>query len=129
MSFLISPCGPRRALALAATIASLVGVLPLAAQAASSSSVAAGKEIALNICSACHQVAMKQDIDPILQQPVPSFRNIADNPATTEQSLRRYITTTHWDEKTFPMKMPDLKLLPEQSNDVARYIMSLRKTH
>ena len=123
-----NPFRSRRAPVLAAAIIGLASVLPLVAHAAPTASVAAGREIALNVCSACHRVAAKQDIDPILQQPVPSFQDIADNPATTAQSLRHDITTTHWDEKTFPMKMPNPMLLPEQADQVSRYILSLRKT-
>ncbi len=126
MPRLASPLRPSGALTLTAMIAGLGGAFPFAAHAAPASSVAAGREIAMNVCSACHQVAAKQEFPPLLDQRVPSFQTIADNPATTMQSLRRYITTTHWDEKAIPMTMPDLMLQPDQANAVARYILSLR---
>ena len=44
----------RRAEALTAVILSLSSALPVAARGASSSSVTAGREIAMEICFACH---------------------------------------------------------------------------
>lgn len=117
-----------RPLATGAAIFGLALILPTAGGAATSKGIAAGRQIAMDICSACHTVAPQQPFPPLLEQHVPSFQDIADNPKTTVQSLRRYITTTHWDEKTIPMTMPNLMLQPDQADQVARYIMSLRKT-
>ena len=95
--------------------------------AAGHGSVAAGRRIALDVCSACHQVADKQEFEPLLVQKTPSFREIADDPKTTAQSLRRFISTTHWDEKTIPMTMPKQMLDAAETDDVVSYILSLRK--
>ncbi|MGZ6039846.1 MAG: c-type cytochrome, partial [Phenylobacterium sp.] len=89
--------------------------------------VRAGHEIAVEICSTCHQVGDPQAFPPMLDQATPSFQEIANRPATTAASLRRYITTTHWDEKTIPMTMPSLMLMSDQADQVTRYIMSLRQ--
>jgi mono/diheme cytochrome c family protein len=90
-------------------------------------SVAAGRELALNLCSACHVVADKQEFEPLLIQKTPSFQEVAEDPRTTAQSLRRFITTTHWDEKTIPMTMPSVMLPADETDDVVSYILSLRK--
>ncbi|HZZ31548.1 MAG TPA: c-type cytochrome, partial [Phenylobacterium sp.] len=114
---------------LAFTIATLGVAAGLAhsAAAASASSIAAGREIAMNVCSACHAVSEHPEFPPLLDQPAPSFQVIADRPATTAASLRRYVTTTHWDETSIPMTMPNLMLQSDQADQVARYIISLRK--
>jgi hypothetical protein len=36
------------------------------------------------------------------------------------------VLTTHWDEKSAPVKMPDPMLNKDQAAGVARYVMSLR---
>jgi mono/diheme cytochrome c family protein len=90
--------------------------------------IARGEHIARIVCSACHVVAKDQEYPPILDQPGPSFYQVANRPDTTAKSLRHFITTTHWDLKTLPMTMPSPMLTPEDTRAVARYIMSLR-TH
>jgi mono/diheme cytochrome c family protein len=94
--------------------------------AASRESVAEGRRIAVFVCSACHQVGDKQEFEPLLTQKTPSFQEIADDPKSTAQSLRRFISTTHWDEKTIPMTMPRQMLMGGETDDVVSYILSLR---
>ena len=86
-----------------------------------------GEEIAQRVCSTCHVVAKDQKFPPLIEEPTPSFYDIAARPSTTAQSLRRFITTTHWDGKTYPLKMPDLELNAEQIGAVACYILNLRQ--
>ncbi len=62
----------------------------------------------------------------MLQIRTPSFFEIANRPDTTERSLRHFIMTTHWDERTIPMTMPNQELTAEQLKAVAHYILSLR---
>ncbi len=85
-----------------------------------------GAHLARQICSNCHVVADDQPVPPRLAQATPSFREIANRPGTNEKALRHFIATTHWDEKTVPVTMPNLEMTPEQISAVARYIMSLR---
>jgi mono/diheme cytochrome c family protein len=85
-----------------------------------------GERVARTACAYCHLVADDQAAPPLLNQPTPSFRQIADNPAATARSLRRFITTTHWDEHTLPMTMPETTLLDEEYGQVIAYILSLR---
>ncbi len=91
-----------------------------------SASVAHGEHIAQNVCSACHVVAKGQEFPPLLNQPAPSFFDIANRPGVSAESLRHFITSTHWDTDKLPMTMPDLMLSDDQTRAVTRYILSLR---
>jgi mono/diheme cytochrome c family protein len=86
-----------------------------------------GKSIAEKVCSACHVVEATQEFPPILDPPAPSFVDIANRPDTDAAKIRHFVSTTHWDTKTLPMKMPNPMLLDSQTADVARYVMSLRR--
>ncbi|MFZ1100955.1 MAG: c-type cytochrome [Steroidobacteraceae bacterium] len=88
--------------------------------------LARGEHVARLICATCHVVAKDQEFPPMLNQPVPSFLDIANRPGVTAESLRRFITSTHWDSDKLPMTMPNPMLMPEQTRAVARYILSLR---
>lgn len=85
-----------------------------------------GREIALKICSACHVVAPAQEFSPLLNPPAPSFAEIANRAEATRASLRHFVATTHWDEKTLPLTMPNPSLTDSQIADVVAYILSLR---
>jgi mono/diheme cytochrome c family protein len=85
-----------------------------------------GHQIALKICSACHVVAPDQEFSPLLRPPAPPFVDIANGTNRTRASLRHFIVTTHWDEKTLPLTMPNPQLLDFQVADVVTYILSLR---
>jgi len=85
-----------------------------------------GREIALGICSACHVVASGQQRAPILNPPATSLLEVANRPSTKPEDLRHFVATTHWDEKTVPVTMPNPALTNEQIADVVQYIMSLR---
>jgi mono/diheme cytochrome c family protein len=104
----------------------LIACLAAAREAAPDPMIAKGEQLAQLICSACHVVAHNQQFSPILREPAPSFEQIANRPDTTEKSLREFLKTTHWDNKTLPMTMPDPMLVAEQRQAVARYILSLR---
>jgi len=87
----------------------------------------AGEELALGRCSLCHVVSSDKRYRPSLDQKTPSFEQIANDPATTPKSLHRFITTTHWDDKSIPMTMPEQMLDADEAADVVSYILSLRK--
>lgn len=103
------------------------GSATLAKAEDSSDAIAAGRQLALQVCSVCHVVAPNQEFAPGLQQATPSFEDIANRPDMSAQFLRKFITTTHWDEKTIPMTMPNPMLSDEQITQVSSYILSLRK--
>ena len=107
-------------LAPALVLACLAAAPPAPAQAA------AGREIALQICSACHVVAPDQMFPPMLNRLTPSFAEIANRPGASAQSLRALIARTHWDPGKIPMTMPDTMLTSEQRDQVVGYILSLR---
>jgi mono/diheme cytochrome c family protein len=86
-----------------------------------------GEYVALKLCSYCHVVSSDARYRPTLDQRTPSFQDIANDPKTTAASLRRFISTTHWDEKTIPMTMPDQALEPDHTTDVVQYILALRR--
>ncbi len=91
-----------------------------------SAQVRRGEQIAQAQCSACHVVADKQEFSPILKEPAPSFKSIANRPMTSEESLRHFVATTHWDLKTVPLTMPNPELSKADSTAVIRYILSLK---
>lgn len=78
------------------------------------------------ICAACHVVADDQASPPRLLQPTPSFRDIADRPGTTAESLRKFVGTTHWDPTKNPDAMPNPRLSDEQITAISAYILSLK---
>jgi len=94
--------------------------------AASTPELARGEHIARLICSACHVVAVDQEFPPLLNQPTPSFAQIANRPETTAQSLQRFVTTTHWNAGELPLTMPNPMISKADAQAVARYIVSLR---
>ncbi len=101
----------------------------LAASSASAKddSVAVGRQLALEVCSVCHVVAPDQAFAPRLDQRTPSFEEIANRPDVSAESISHFIETTHWDESTIPMTMPDPMLTSDQVSQVVSYILSLRK--
>jgi mono/diheme cytochrome c family protein len=100
---------------------------PPAHPTAKAQQIDVGEELALRRCSLCHVVSSDRRFRPELEQPTPSFAQIANSPGTTEKSLRRFITMTHWDDKTIPMTMPEQMLEADETTDVVSYILSLRK--
>jgi hypothetical protein len=89
--------------------------------------VARGEHIARLICSACHLVAADQEYPPMLNHPAPDFRDIANRPGTTADSVQRFVTHTHWNFEAIPLSMPDMMLSKDETRAVALYITSLRK--
>jgi mono/diheme cytochrome c family protein len=85
-----------------------------------------GEQLARIACSACHIVERDPESPSLLYDPAPRFEEIANRPGTSEQSLQRFITTTHWDGETMPMTMPKPELTKQQVASLSRYIMSLR---
>jgi len=86
---------------------------------------AAGHDLALKICSACHVVARDQEFPPLRRPPAPTFRSIANRPATTADSLRAFLLRTHRTIEQ-PYNMPNLALADSQIANAAAYILSLR---
>lgn len=77
----------------------------------------AGRTYAVKNCSGCHMVSTKQS-PPV--RTAPSFQAIADMRSTTEMSLHAFLSTPH-------PRMPNFIVPPKNGQDVAAYILSLRK--
>lgn len=86
-----------------------------------------GRQLARIACSNCHVVGSDTEAPAPLYDAAPRFDEIASRPGSSEQSLRRFITTTHWDGETIPITMPRLELTKQQVASLTRYIMSLKK--
>lgn len=109
-----------------------LGVLASAAAFAETpgrhSTLERGEHVARLVCSACHVVAGNQEFPPLLSPPAPSFEAIANRPTTSLESVKHFVLTTHWDPPyDMPLRMPSPMLLSGEADDVARYLISLRK--
>ncbi len=98
----------------------------ISAAAGADRAVERGHQLALHVCSACHVVEATQEYPVLLNPPAPPFKEIANRADLTRASLRHFVATTHWDEKTLPLKMPNPELLDSQITDVVAYLLSLR---
>lgn len=83
----------------------------------------AGRQIALDICAACHAVG--QQSEPILKPPAPPFRDIANEPDASFASLKAFLITTHAKVSSSPT-MPNPFLTDDRLADVVSYILSFR---
>jgi len=75
-----------------------------------------GRQLAVKLCSSCHQVLPMAHAD---RSDAPSFQSIADLPSTTGISLNVFLHSSH-------RKMPDFLIASAVSNDVIAYILSLK---
>jgi mono/diheme cytochrome c family protein len=95
------------------------GALLLAApaRAQDAGNVGHGREIAQNICSACHVVSRGQPVSP--DSEAPPFPKLADTPGMTSIALSVALQTSH-------RLMPNIILQPDERRDVIAYILSLK---
>jgi mono/diheme cytochrome c family protein len=80
-------------------------------------SVAAGHKLAEAWCRACHTI---DATTAGTQSSAPDFVALANMPSTTELSVKVFMQSSH-------RNMPNLVLTPEQTNDLASYILSLKR--
>jgi mono/diheme cytochrome c family protein len=85
-----------------------------------------GRAFALEACTGCHVVAADQPFKPIYVGDIrpPDFKTIANKPDVTTDSLIHYLDALPTIPKNSQMANADLT--PEQTRDVAAYILSLR---
>jgi mono/diheme cytochrome c family protein len=76
-----------------------------------------GRQVAMEICSSCHQIAEGQ---AALRQNAPSFMAIASLPSTTALSLKVFLRSNH-------KEMPNLIVAEKDTDDVIDYILSLKR--
>ena len=103
-------CVSRLAATLGLTLATLQ---PLAAQ--NSRGVEAGRSLAIQWCTGCHAVEPKT-----VGLFAADFAEIAKLPSTTALSLKVFLRTSH-------RSMPNFILQPNEANDIAAYILSLKR--
>ena len=125
----VHPASPRSWLSglLYIGLGSICSVGTSAADSSTDPLVLKGRQLARIVCSDCHVVAGDAESPPPLDDVGPRFDQIANRPGSTEQSLQRFIMTTHWDGETIPITMPRPELTKQQVVSLSRYIMSLRK--
>ena len=88
--------------------------------------IAAGRDMALLVCTGCHVVAPNQPFKPLYPGPPfpPDFKDIANRPTNSADSLERYLDTL----LAVPgdSHMPNLLLSSDEVRDVVAFIISLR---
>ncbi len=77
---------------------------------------ATGRRLAEDVCSACHVIGL--DEASTTNVDAPDFADLANTPRVTALSLRVFLQTSH-------ERMPDLRLDPEETDNVIAYILSL----
>ncbi|MDH6687091.1 c-type cytochrome [Bradyrhizobium elkanii] len=82
-------------------------------------SVAAGHRLAEAWCMECH--AIGPIITGVKKVP-PDFAAVADRPSTTTLSLKVFLKTNH-------PTMPNIIIGPSEADDLANYIMSLKRDY
>jgi len=82
-----------------------------------SDSISAGHRLAEAWCKDCH--AIEAATAGVKGGP-PDFTAIANRPSTTELSLKVFFRTSH-------QRMPNIIIAPEQADDLANYILSLKR--
>ena len=78
----------------------------------------AGRRVAVEICSHCHQVAEGQRA-PLSN--TPSFTDIANMPSTTALSLKAFLRSRH------KRRMPNFIMSNADTDAVVGYILSLKE--
>lgn len=99
-------------------LASVLLLLSTAAQAQSlPGDISSGRNLALRICADCHVVRERQSRPTT--DGAPTFAAVARDPAVTALSLRVFLRSPH-------TNMPNLILSQSETDDLVRYILSLR---
>lgn len=75
----------------------------------------AGKALAEQWCRSCHVIAAE---DTMASDGAPSFLEVAQDPATSEEGLRAWLFNPH-------PPMPNFNLSQREIDDLAAYILSL----
>jgi mono/diheme cytochrome c family protein len=101
----------------AVTAAAFLAIVPRCAFADSPPKAAAGLKLAQQYCAECHQVAPSSKNG---WTDAPAFEAIANRSGTTIATLSATIQQPH-------MKMLNTERPPAEANEIALYIMTLRK--
>jgi mono/diheme cytochrome c family protein len=79
--------------------------------------VAAGQRLAEAWCKSCH--AIQPHMGGMMSDQAPSFTAIANRHGTTALSIKVFLKTSH-------ANMPNIVIAPDQADDLAEFILSLR---
>jgi len=107
-----------RAVASGAIISILALVVPVQAQDSEDADIAKGRELAYALCAQCHLNAGQGEKEGPMG--VPGFAAVANRKAQTFDGIVRWL-------KAVPPMMPDHHLTLDEIDDLAAFIMSLRK--
>jgi mono/diheme cytochrome c family protein len=112
-----------------ATILSLL-MLTVTSAESEESSVRVGFAIATEVCASCHIASPKQTLVPLFPD-APKFEDIANRPATSQESLVAFLGSAHGYGPASPSPTPQIQALPlltdREKSGFASYILSLRK--
>jgi mono/diheme cytochrome c family protein len=113
---------PRNSVLLTLT---LLAALASPARAQTPDQVAAGRNLAARVCSACHVVTQQRDELPVLAPPGPSFAVLAQRPLLTEAALREFLAQNHRNFGPHEA-MPNPRLVDYQIEEIVAFVMSLK---
>ena len=99
-------------------IGALLSALPHQLAAQEIGNITAGRQLAETWCRSCHLIS--PDAASGTSNGVPPFAAIARMKSTTVLSLRAFLQTPH-------ARMPDLHLTRDEVDDLAGYILTLRR--
>jgi mono/diheme cytochrome c family protein len=101
------------------TLAAVSSLLAVAAASAQEvGDLQRGRQIARDICAACHAVEAGEQRSPA--PAAPSFQSVADTPGMTGTAVEVWLTAHPHDT------MPMIVLSREEVGDISAYILSLR---
>lgn len=118
MPIAASTSWPDRLIALLLPVAMIIAFTAQQAAAQTEGDPDAGRKLAQTWCDNCHVVAPSQQQGT--STGAPAFTAIAAMKSTTFMGLRAFLQTPH-------DRMPDLHLSRDEIDDVAAYIISLKK--
>jgi mono/diheme cytochrome c family protein len=88
--------------------------------ALSSDSASDGHRLAEAWCKDCHAIEATTAGTTGAANAAPAFAAIANQPSTTELSLKVFLRSSH-------RSMPNLVIAPDQADDLVNYILSLKR--
>jgi cytochrome c len=88
--------------------------------ALSSDSASDGHRLAEAWCKDCHAIDATTAGTVGAASAAPAFAAIANQPSTTELSLKVFLRSSH-------RSMPNLVITPDQADDLVNYILSLKR--
>ncbi len=86
---------------------------------------AAGKVVAIAICSSCHSIGLNDPGPAAPERRGPDFIAMAARPDLTREGIELFLKTTHA-RRDAPIGMPNPNLTRDQVSDVLTYLISLQ---